>query len=101
MTSLRPVLMDLLERGAPEPDHSDLSFRPVFILAPRSHLGTMFTEGVIANIPNVIAVIDDFSTEDAIFGVPRWSVHEFTANADNHANSIALDFSVEIGRAHV
>ena len=94
MTSLRPVLMDLLERGAPEPDHSDLSFRPVFILAPRSHLGTMFTEGVIANIPNVIAVIDDFSTEDAIFGVPRWSVYEFTANADKHANSIALDFSV-------
>lgn len=94
MADLRSKLLDLLAQGAPDPDYTDLLTRPVFLLAPRSHLGKLFTEGVIAQIPNVVAVVDDLSTESTLFGLPRLSVHEFTSRAGQYRNALALDFSV-------
>ena len=34
MADLRSKLLDLLAKGAPDPDYSDLLTRPVFLLAP-------------------------------------------------------------------
>ena len=49
---------------------------------------------MIAKIPNVVAVVDDLSTESTLFGLPRLSVHEFTSRAGHYKNALALDFSV-------
>ena len=94
MQSLRPQLMHLLESGAPEPDNADLEARPVILLAPNSHLGKMFAAGVAARLPNALAVVDDYSVEPQICGLPRWTTFEFAARAPALGNALALDFSV-------
>jgi FkbM family methyltransferase len=94
MHTLRPQLMRLLESGAAEPDNDDLAVRPVVLLAPNSHLGRMFVPGVVAKLPNAVAVVDDYSTEASICGLPRWTTFEFASRAPALANPLALDFSV-------
>ena len=94
MPSLLPQLMHLLESGAPEPDNTDLEDRPVILLAPNSHLGKLFAAGVAAHLPNAIAVVDDYSAEPVICGLPRWTTFEFGTRAPALGNALALDFSV-------
>jgi len=94
MPNLRRRLLEFLEQGAPEPDERDILERPVFILGPRSFVGTSYAHRVIKALPNVVAVIDDFEVAKEFFGVPRWSSFALASKASAYPGAVALDFSV-------
>jgi FkbM family methyltransferase len=77
----------------PAPFIPDLVNRPVFFLGPLSLLGHMHGEAIASRLKQPVAVIDDVSVAEEIYGIPRWTTSEFLARARNYPNAVALDFS--------
>lgn len=65
----------------------------IFLLAPLSRSGLIFANHFIKNNHNVIAAIDDRSSSDEIFSVPRWTSNNFLEKAKDYPSAIAIDFS--------
>ena len=93
MLSLKTALTDYLHSATMESPHRVVGNRPVFILAPDSFLGKAFTAHLAKRIPNIVAMIDDLSTEAEIYGRPRWSLHKFVSKASRSKDAVAIDLS--------
>lgn len=74
-----------------------LESRPLFFLAPQSHLGLVHGPAIAAAAKGLVAVVDDKSTQAAIHGVPRWTSERFLRDAKSYKNAVALDFSMSHG----
>ncbi|MCG6572903.1 FkbM family methyltransferase, partial [Acinetobacter baumannii] len=84
----RPALADVIARLPA------IANRPVFLVAPESHVGMVHGPRVVAELHHVVAAIDDQSIHlDHIHGAPRWSSQEFLSKAGQYADAIAIDFS--------
>ena len=84
----RPALADVIA-GLPA-----IVDRPVFVLAPASHVGLVHGPRVVADLRHVVAAIDDQNLHlDRIHGAPRWTSQQFLAKARQYADAIAIDFS--------
>ena len=67
--------------------------RPVFLLGPNSYLGGIYIPGMLAQLGNVVAVVDDQSSASHIHGVERWSSPMFRTKAGEHKQALAVDLS--------
>jgi FkbM family methyltransferase len=94
MTSLRTQLLEMAEAapvGATPPTIGD---RPVFALAPMSELGKRYMDLLKAKGMNFVSAVDDLSTAPELYGVPRWSLFDFSKKAASYSDAVAVDFSV-------
>lgn len=67
--------------------------RPAFLLAPMAYTGLKHGQRIAKNLDNVIAAVDDFTQEQSIYGVPRWSSTRFLENISQYPNAFAIDFA--------
>lgn len=67
---------------------------PVFLMAPLSQSGSILGPYITSINKNVLAAIDDASSDERIHGVPRWSSKEFLTHAGQYPDALAVDFSV-------
>lgn len=72
---------------------SELETRPVFLMAPRSLLGTIHGPQIARSAGGLVAVVDDVCAEATIHGAPRWTSAEFLQRAGQHPGAVAIDFS--------
>lgn len=95
MHKLKETLKEKLLAAAsePAPHVEQLDTRPVFLLATSSSYGTIYTNRIAPHLKNLIAVIDDFSSEPTLHGAPRWDSAKFLSQARNYPHAVALDFS--------
>lgn len=90
---LRMAAQDGGTPAAPAVPVDDLQGRPVVLMAPLSYSGMAQGPRITACLPQVIAAVDDRSTQDRIHGVPRWSSRQLLDNIRQYPNTVALDFS--------
>jgi FkbM family methyltransferase len=67
--------------------------RPVFLLQPRSGVGPMQGPSIVRHAGNVVAAIDDGSSNSTIHGVPCWNTRQFIEQAGLYPQALAVDFS--------
>lgn len=71
--------------------------RPVFFMAPMSYVGMREGPRIAAlRMLNVIASIDDRSTQSLIHGVPRWNSEDFKKRIGSYQNAVGIDFSCSL-----
>lgn len=90
--SLRQQLLDVLADGR-EAVIPDLETRPVFLLAPRTHLARLYATQIAASARGLVAAVDDRTNEPTLHGAASWTSAEFIARAANYPNAVAIDFS--------
>jgi FkbM family methyltransferase len=90
--SLRQHLIEVATLGI-ENTIKDFESRPIFLLGPLSSLGNTHGPKIALSVNNLIASVDDYSTENNIHGAPRWSSEEFILKSAKFPNAIAIDFS--------
>jgi len=73
---------------------SPIGERPVFLLGPNSLLGRLYGPMLVPHLKKAVAVVDDMSTEETIFGLPRWSAYQFANRASEFPGAVAFDLSV-------
>jgi len=67
--------------------------RPLVILAPRSHMGGIYGPLIAAKCLNVVAVVDDYSQDATVYGIPRWRSAEFSQRAPSIPDLLVMDVS--------
>ncbi len=67
--------------------------RPLVMLGPLSYLGCIYAPMVAQACEAVVAVVDDYSGQPTIHGVPRWSSSEFRTRSKSIGGLAAVDFS--------
>lgn len=71
----------------------EIKNRPAFLMAPMSYTGMQKGPHIVQSMSNVIAAIDDHSSQDQLHGIPRWNSKQFTEKINQYPNAIAIDFS--------
>lgn len=79
--------------GLLQPLIDGVETRPLFVMAPTSGIAAIHAPGILAHAGQVIAAVDDTSTQATLHGAPRWSSREFLEKARQYPNALALDFS--------
>ncbi|WP_293776315.1 FkbM family methyltransferase [uncultured Oxalicibacterium sp.] len=89
--TLRTKLLKVATDG--EPCIEQLTTRPIFFLATSSDYGKLYAQKIAPHLQNIIAVVDDFSSQKMLHGAPRWNSVQFLAQAKQYPDAVAIDFS--------
>ena len=90
--SLRPQLIESFSRDEPT-EPAQLRGRSLIAFAPRSSLGLMHLQSLIANGARFVLAVDDYCREGFVDGVPVATSREFLARSGEFIDAICIDFS--------
>lgn len=91
--SLRLQLIESLSRDNEPPEPAELRQRPLIAFAPRSSLGLMHLQNLIAKGAHFVLAVDDYCREGFVEGVPVATSGDFLTRRSEFADAISIDFS--------
>ena len=91
--SLRPQLIESFARNEAPPEPAQLRERPLIAFAPRSTLGVMHLQNLVAQGARFALAVDDYCSGGELEGIPIATAAEFLARKEEFSGAVAIDFS--------
>lgn len=81
-----------LTKTAP-PIIENIEDRPKFFLMPMSIIAEMHMKGILSQMTNIVAAVDENPSQATTSGIPFWNIDDFIKNSKKYPNALAIDFS--------